>query len=181
MGSPGKAGTYIYTMGCTYDGKMTTEKATAGSLTREPATALVHPHTTDRVPLQKQPQLKNATHLLAHHPILCLFGPWKIDRVNWTRAETYQASYPLTFSPARATGEDIVSKLILADMKDKTKPVKFEFDLRGAAEEPLAEGHRIVRCCARERVEQVFSLKNTTAKGETCGGWRSAWRGRAYF
>lgn len=59
-----------------------------------------------------------------------------------------------------------MSKLVLADMKDKSKPAKFEFDLRGAAEEPLAEGHRIVRCSARERVEQVFSLKNPTAKGE---------------
>ncbi|CAM9982386.1 unnamed protein product, partial [Ectocarpus sp. 13 AM-2016] len=62
-----------------------------------------------------------------------------------------QASYPLTFSPVRATEQDFVSKLVLADLKDKGKPVKFDFDLRGTAEEPLAEGHRVVRCSARER------------------------------
>lgn len=77
-----------------------------------------------------------------------------------------QASYPLTFSPVRATEQDFVSKLVLADLKDKGKPVKFDFDLRGTAEEPLAEGHRVVRCSARERVEQVFQLKNVTGKGE---------------
>lgn len=77
-----------------------------------------------------------------------------------------QAAYPLTFSPVRATEQDFVSKLLLADLKDKNKPVKFEFDLRGTAEEPLAEGHRVVRCSARERVEQVFQLKNVTGKGE---------------
>ncbi|CAN0472668.1 unnamed protein product, partial [Ectocarpus sp. 12 AP-2014] len=75
-----------------------------------------------------------------------------------------QASYPLTFSPMRATEQDFVSKLVLADLKDKGKPVKFDFDLRGTAEEPLAEGHRVVRCSARERVEQVFELKNVTGK-----------------
>lgn len=79
-----------------------------------------------------------------------------------------QASYPLTFSPVRATEQEFVSKLLLADLKDKSKPAKFEFDLRGTAEEPLAEGHRVVRCSARERVEQVFRLKNVTGKGE----WR---------
>ncbi len=78
-----------------------------------------------------------------------------------------QASYPLTFSPVRATEQEFVSKLLLADLKDKNKPAKFEFDLRGTAEEPLAEGHRVVRCSARERVEQVFRLKNVTGKGET--------------
>lgn len=77
-----------------------------------------------------------------------------------------QAAYPLTFSPVRATEQDFVSKLLLADLKDKNKPVKFEFDLRGTAEEPLAEGHRVVRCSARERVEQVFHLKNVTGQGE---------------
>ncbi|CAM9742155.1 unnamed protein product, partial [Ectocarpus fasciculatus] len=75
-----------------------------------------------------------------------------------------KASYPLTFSPVRATEQDFVSKLVLADLKDKVKPVKFDFDLRGTAEEPLAEGHRVVRCSARERVEQVFQLKNVTGK-----------------
>lgn len=79
--------------------------------------------------------------------------------------QTKQAAYPLTFSPVRATEQDFVSKLLLADLKDKNKPVKFEFDLRGTAEEPLAEGHRVVRCSARERVEQVFQLKNVTGKG----------------
>lgn len=59
-----------------------------------------------------------------------------------------------------------MSKLLLADLKDKNKPAKFEFDLRGTAEEPLAEGHRVVRCSARERVEQVFQLKNVTGKGK---------------
>eukprot|EP00903_Cladosiphon_okamuranus_P009303 g8875.t1 len=77
---------------------------------------------------------------------------------------TQEAAYPLTFSPVRATEQDFVSKLLLADLKDKNKPVKFEFDLRGTAEEPLAEGHRVVRCSARERVEQVFQLKNVTGK-----------------
>lgn len=77
-----------------------------------------------------------------------------------------QASYPLTFSPVRATEEEFVSKLTLADLKDKNKPAKFEFDLRGTAEEPLAEGHRVVRCSARERTEQLFLLKNATGKGE---------------
>lgn len=68
----------------------------------------------------------------------------------------------------RATEQDFVAKLVLADLKDKGKPVKFDFDLRGTAEEPLAEGHRVVRCSARERVEQVFQLKNVTGKG---GEW----------
>lgn len=82
------------------------------------------------------------------------------------RQQPKQASYPLTFSPLRATEQDFVSKLILADLKDKNKPAKFEFDLRGTAEEPLAEGHRVVRCSARERVEQDFTLKNATGKGK---------------
>lgn len=59
-----------------------------------------------------------------------------------------------------------MSKLVLSDIKDKAKPARFEFDLRGTAEEPLAEGHRVVRCAARERVEQVFVLQNPSAKGE---------------
>ena len=77
-----------------------------------------------------------------------------------------QASYPLTFSPLLATDGELTSKLILTDVKDNNKPIKFEFDLKGTAEDPLAEGHRVVRCSARERVEQFFKLKNIFEKGE---------------
>lgn len=78
-----------------------------------------------------------------------------------------QAAYPLTFSPLRRSEEELLSKLVLSDLRDKNKPIKFEFDLRGTAEESLAEGHRIVRCSARERVEQSFTLRNSCAKGES--------------
>lgn len=77
-----------------------------------------------------------------------------------------QASYPLTFNPLRSSKEEFSTKLVLADLRDKNKPTKFEFDLRGTAEEPLAEGHRVVRCSARERVEQSFTLRNSSTKGE---------------
>lgn len=74
-----------------------------------------------------------------------------------------------------------MSKLLLADLRDKNKPVKFEFDLRGTAEEPLAEEHRVVRCSARERVEQVFLLRNASGKGESADVmfWDSWESGRA--
>lgn len=77
-----------------------------------------------------------------------------------------QASYPLTFSPLWVCEDEFTSKLVLADTKDSTRPVTFEFNLRGTAEEPLAEKHRVVRCSARERVEESFTLKNTTTKGK---------------
>lgn len=81
-----------------------------------------------------------------------------------------QASYPLTFSPLRVCEDEITSKLVLTDTKDSIGTVTFEFNLRGTAEEPLAEKHRVVRCSARERMEESFTLKNTTTKGKERGG-----------
>ncbi|CAM9334154.1 unnamed protein product [Discosporangium mesarthrocarpum] len=66
-----------------------------------------------------------------------------------------KAMYPLTFAPVRFSPEEVLSKLVLTDTKDRERPVRFEFELRGTAEEPLAESHRVLKCSARERVHET--------------------------
>jgi hypothetical protein len=60
-----------------------------------------------------------------------------------------------------------VLKLCLNDTRSLEQPINLEFVLRGTAEEPLAEEHRIVDCSARQNCTQKFLVKNPSAKEVT--------------
>ena len=65
-----------------------------------------------------------------------------------------------------AVTQDVL-KLCLNDSRSLEQPINLEFLLRGTAEEPLAEEHRIVECSARQNSAQKFLVKNTSAKEVT--------------
>ncbi|CAM9548186.1 unnamed protein product [Chrysoparadoxa australica] len=77
------------------------------------------------------------------------------------------ASYALTFAPSKVMAEPFTSKLLLSDERSKEAPVRLEFELQGTAEEPLAEGHRVVHCVARDKVVEKFAVSNPCAREVT--------------
>ncbi|CAM9891968.1 unnamed protein product, partial [Phaeothamnion confervicola] len=76
------------------------------------------------------------------------------------------AKYPLAFAPPRR-GDEATSRLVLSDLRLPERPVRFQFELRGTAEEPLAEAHRVVRCVARQKVTELFHVTNAVAHDVT--------------
>lgn len=70
-----------------------------------------------------------------------------------------RGSYPLTFAPNWTGMEN--AKLVLRNARS---PEAFEYTLQGEGEPPLAEGHEVLRCNARETTTHAFKLENTSSK-----------------
>ena len=70
-----------------------------------------------------------------------------------------RASFPLTFAPPWTGVEN--AKLTLRNARS---PDAFEYTLVGEGEPPLAEGHEVLRCNARETTTHGFKLENASAK-----------------
>ena len=70
-----------------------------------------------------------------------------------------KATYPITFTPT--WGCDEKCKLTLRNSKSGDS---FEYELHGTADEPLAEGHEVIKCNARDTVTHVFKVINPTNK-----------------
>ena len=70
-----------------------------------------------------------------------------------------RASFPLTFAPTWTGVEN--AKLTLRNARS---PDAFEYTLVGEGEPPLAEGHEVLRCNARETTTHGFLLENASSK-----------------
>jgi len=66
------------------------------------------------------------------------------------------ANYTLSFQPEWVCEE--TGSLLLSNAQSGEK---FEYELTGHGEEPLAEDHIVVACQARDKVEQTFTVHNT--------------------
>lgn len=65
--------------------------------------------------------------------------------------------YRLTFEPKWITTKPAQARLVL---KNPWTNDVFDYELLGYGEEPLSEGHRIVKCKARQTKEEVFEVPN---------------------
>lgn len=66
------------------------------------------------------------------------------------------ANYTLSFQPEWVCEE--IGSLVLSNSQTGER---FEYELTGIGEEPLAENHIVVSCQARDKVEQTFTVTNT--------------------
>jgi hypothetical protein len=80
--------------------------------------------------------------------------------------ELFQTVTAAAVTDLTVTSGDVL-KLCLNDTRSLEQPINLEFVLRGTAEEPLAEEHRVVECSARQNTTQKFLVKNPSAKEVT--------------
>tara|TARA_B100000795_G_scaffold200687_1_gene154463 strand:- start:44 stop:1558 length:1515 start_codon:yes stop_codon:yes gene_type:complete len=74
-----------------------------------------------------------------------------------------EGSYKLKYRPDWVTEQDKPHSAQLT-LSNATTGEDYIFDLKGTAEEPLAEDHVIIPCQARQRMVHKFRVKNNTSK-----------------
>ncbi len=74
-----------------------------------------------------------------------------------------EGSYKLKYRPDWVTEEDKPHAAQLT-LSNATTGEDYVFDLKGTAEEPLAEDHVVIPCQARQRMVHRFKVKNTGGK-----------------
>ena len=80
--------------------------------------------------------------------------------INIPPGDTF--TYPLCFTPAWITDES--AQLVLLNSVSNEK---FEYDLEGHGEEPLAESQINIKCQAREVVEEILTVPNINPRETT--------------
>lgn len=75
-----------------------------------------------------------------------------------------KSHYSLTFAPTWI-GKDLLGKLVLRN--PRSNEVSFEYSLSGEGEPPLAEGHVVIRCNARDTASHNMRITNTAKEPRT--------------